>query len=159
MKGKKKGILFLLITLLCLVAVGCGDKKESESDKKEEKKNTSESVLTCTQKEGTSSAVVKFYQNKSSYEITKVTMDMTMDMGSEEMAKAYKELACTDDEDEKQYNSCTATVDGTIVKSQMDFIPKYYLEDLEVEKVDKDTLENIKKKIETEEKKASCTIE
>ena len=109
---KKKGFLVLLFALICLVSVGCG--KDDDDDKKSSKKSN-ERTLKCTTEEDSGKMIVNITQDKKSYEFTKGSVSMTMDISSYgEAAKGmdWESMFCESFKDEMPSKTCKAAVDG-----------------------------------------------
>ena len=129
MRGKKS-ILFLLLVLLCLVVVGCGKEKEEE---KEEKKVSTQTLKCFREEEGTK-VTMTVVQDKKSYEFTSVVMDMSSD------ASMYKDMEIDND---KLKDYLTATFEYDLEK-----FTEQTLKDDNVEKLDENTLSNMKESAE-----------
>lgn len=155
---KKKGFLVLLFALVCLLSVGCG----KDDDKKSSKKS-GERTLKCTTEEDGQKMVVTISQNKKSYELTSGNVTMTMDLSDYgEAAKGvdWESMFCNSADEEMPHKSCKAEVNDNILNIDLELdMSKYYeklKEDGEVEELDENTLDEIKKAAEDDD--ATCSI-
>ena len=153
---KKKGLMALLLALVCLLSVACGKDEESK-EKKEEK--SSIKTLECSAKEKDAEVTMVIKQDQKTYKFTELTMTMT---GPK---KAYEDLKVSDadlekmiceDEDE-QYKSCKVKFEGDKLIATMEFDPDKYEkeviddDDYDIDKLDENTLKKLKDSAEEEE--------
>ena len=149
MRGKKS-ILFLLLVLLCLVVVGCGKEKEEE---KEEKKISTQTLKCFREEEGTK-VTMTVVQDKKSYEFTSVVMDMSSDASMYKDMEIdndrLKELACSDLDEE--YKNCDVKIENDSLTATFEYdlekFTEQTLKDDNVEKLDENTLSNMKESAE-----------
>ena len=184
MERKKKGILILLIALLCFVAVGCGDNnsssddndsKESSSEKKKNKekdteketekeseKKASTKSLTCTMDEDGGTITVVFTQDQKTYDFTSGSMKMKMDLGeAAESASAseYESILCDSLAEDIPFKTCKAKISGTDLVLDYDIdVDKFINEEFKnyAEEKDENTLSELKSELEKED--YSCKI-
>jgi len=155
---KKKELLVLLFALVCLLTVGCG-----KNDKKEEE-IPSPQTLTCVNEDDGNKITTTIVQDMKENKFTKVTLSTKI------KKSAYKGIAKTDkklvkklcvDEDE-EYVSCTAKIDGKYVLTDIEFKTDKYEKDIVedkdngLEKIDANTLTKLKEVVEKDGSK--CTI-
>lgn len=144
---EKKSILFLLLVLLCLVVVGCGKEKE------EEKKDSTQTLKCFREEEGTK-ITMTVVQDKKSYEFTSVVMDMSSDASMYKDMEIdndrLKELACSDLDEE--YKNCDVKIENDSLTATFEYdlekFTEQTLKDDNVEKLDENTLSNMKESAE-----------
>ena len=156
---KKKGLLLLLAG--ALLVTGCG-KDSEDSDKKDSKKESNVAVLTCTQQEDDEKLEITVEQDKKTYKLTKVTMEMSLPKSSYEgfadSDEELEKLMCSNQEEDVESCSLKPSGDNYVAKLVYDG-EKYgesLIEDGTIEKLDADTLEALKKSAEDEG--GSCKI-
>ena len=153
---KKKGLMALLLALVCLLSVACGKDEESK-EKKEEK--SSIKTLECSAKKDDEEMSMTIKQDQKDYKFTEVSMSMTAPKKSYDDLKVSTEdlekVLCEDDNEE--YKSCKVKVDGDKVVVSMDFdLDKFEKEvveeeDYDVDKIDGNTLSKIKEAVEKQD--------
>ena len=157
---KKKGFLVLLFALICLVSVGCG--KDDDDDKKSSKKSN-ERTLKCTTEEDSGKMIVNISQDKKSYEFTKGSVSMTMDISSYgEAAKGmdWESMFCESFKDEMPSKTCKAAVDGNNlsidIELDMEKYAKQLKEDGDITDINEKSLDELKESAEKDG--ATCTL-
>ena len=161
MKGKKS-ILFLLVLLLCLVAVGCG-KEEKEADESSKKKEVTVNTLKCDlSDEDGNKGLILVEQDKKTFKFTKAVMETTMKKESYSELTTDKDLLKTLLCSDESYKSCDVTFDddeALTVKMELD-IEEYEKEAAEDdEELDENSLNKLKEQFEEElHGSVSCTI-
>ncbi len=155
---KKKGLLALLLALVCLLSVACGKDEEKEGKEKKEEKVTVK-TLECSAKEDDEEMSMTIKQDQKDYKFTEVSMSMTAPKKSYDDLKVSTEdlekVLCEDDNEE--YKSCKVKVDGDKVVVSMDFdLDKFEKEvveeeDYDVDKIDGNTLSKIKEAVEKQD--------
>jgi hypothetical protein len=158
---KKKGLLLLLAG--ALLVTGCGKDSDDEGgSKKDSKKDSNVATLTCTQQEDDQKMEITVEQDKKTYKLTKVTMEMSLPKsmyeGFADSDEELEKLMCSDQEDDVESCSLKPSGDNYVAKLVYDG-EKYgesLIEDGTIEKLDADTLEALKKSAEDEG--GSCKI-
>ncbi|MBR6133814.1 MAG: hypothetical protein IKQ29_03770 [Bacilli bacterium] len=156
---KKKNLLLLLAA--GLLVTGCG-KDSEDSDKKDSKKDSNVATLTCTQQEDDEKMEITVEQDKKTYKLTKVTMEVSLPKslyeGFADSDEELEKMMCSDQEDSVESCSLKASGDNYVAKIVYNG-EKYgeeLVEDGTIDKLDADTLEELKKS--AEEEGGSCKL-
>ncbi len=146
----KKKLLFVLVMFVCLILVGCGDKKDYKT-------------LTCSSQEDSGRVEIKINQDKKTYSLTDGSMSMVIDltgMGTAAKDMDWDAAFCNGSSDEIPTKACKTEVKDNsltvLYEIDMEKYDDQLKEEAKIEEFNEKSLEDLKTS--AEKSGATCTI-